>query len=218
MEIDPRPVKLINRTVSTTKPAVSPQSRSPQNHTHKKGLTFPLQKYTTEKNGGQKRTRKADGRGEEDVAVPIATSSRMLSSLASCCPSARTLSESTGFRRIRLRNPPPPPPPICNAIGRDWRCREPSNLDQRADKGIGFWRFTRGLGGEGGEKATEVEMLEAASLALSLSLSRVVFSLRICRVKGGLRDSVAAVQTPGFYYYGIQFGIAKFRSQSIPYP
>lgn len=49
----------------------------------------------------------------------MATSSGTLSSLASCgWPSARTRSESTCFRRIRLRNPPPhllPPPPLLPA-------------------------------------------------------------------------------------------------------
>lgn len=56
---------------------------------------------------------------KEEETAPMATSSGTLSSLASCgWPSARTRSESTCFRRIRLRNPPPhplPPPPLLPA-------------------------------------------------------------------------------------------------------
>jgi hypothetical protein len=97
---------------------------------------------------------------KEEETAPIATSSGTLSSLASCgWPSARTRSESTCFRRIRLRNLPPhplPPPPLLPAssaikVAGDAEDddKEPAFLagfDQRADKGIWFRGFYAAAG------------------------------------------------------------------------
>jgi hypothetical protein len=131
-------------------------------------------------------------------AAPITTSSGILSSLASWdCPSTRTRSESTCFRRIRLRNPPPqphPPPrpllPGSNAIKIAGGGNEPrrkrtdflAGFDQKTDKGISHVpRIARRLDGEREEEKARGRDGDGGSSASgqSFALSLSFFSRRV---------------------------------------
>lgn len=173
------PISLTNRL----RRALRPQKHSPK---VRNGISAPKLPYprtfrdTKDQEFTEKRNTTRNHELEEEVAAPIATSSGTLSSLASCgWPSARTRSESTCFRRIRLRNPPPhplPPQPLVpasNAIkiaGDADGKGTGAGFDQKAaGKGIGF-RVLRGRWTEresGREGDGEGESSAAAALPLT---------------------------------------------------
>ena len=181
-------------------------------------IKISKKKEKKRKNTSYKRKKKANKsflslkniRIRNSMNIPIATSAGMLSSLASWgCPSpsaARTRSESTCFRRIRLGNPPPHPllllllptsPPPSNAITiaqepprfpravaratkkRGIRIRSEKNTDIEAWRLRKEGKKARGGGGSLAAEAGRARLLPPPSLSwfLLLSLARLLVGI-----------------------------------------